>query len=162
VITAAVLVPPQALSAIVECVGACPAWLKPCVEGTPRYDLTCAQSLELANLAASAEWECLQAAGTETADAAVTACRALIVGLEQAVAGMLLDREVIISDAWMAKDPDDDLERPMVHRGVITAVRTAPVLKLTLAADTGRTVAVDARMWTVTDRATRKTLYGPG
>ncbi|MGW8880476.1 hypothetical protein [Streptomyces mirabilis] len=159
--TAAVPISPQAMAAIVECTSTRPAWLNASASDQGEHDLTCAQSLELADLAGAAEWECQQAAEAETVDAAAAACRALVDVLEQTVNGMLLGREVIVSDAWMTTDHDDDLERPMVHRGVITAATTAPTLKFTLAADTGRALSVDARLWTVTDRATGQVLYGP-
>ncbi|MEU0061603.1 hypothetical protein, partial [Streptomyces sp. NPDC006334] len=158
---AAVPISPQAMATILDCTSIRPAWLASSASGPPGHDLTRAQCLELADLAAAAEWECQQAAGADTADTAAAACRALVDVLEQIMTEMLLGREVIVSDAWMTTDPDDDLERPMVHRGIITAATTTPTLKLTLAADTGRTLTVDARLWTVTDRATGQVLYGP-
>lgn len=158
--TAAVLISPQAMAAIVECTSRRPRWLSASIADPSEHDLNCAQALELADLAAAAEWECQQPADVD-ADAAAAACRALVDILEQTVTGMLLGREVVVSDAWMTVDPDDDLERPMDHRGVITAATTAPALKLTLAADTGRALTIGARLWTVTDRATGQVLYGP-
>jgi hypothetical protein len=160
-VTTTVPIPPQAVAAMIDCAITFPAWFRASASSHGELDLDCAQSLELADLAARVEWECQQAVGEEAPDAAATACRDLIGALELAVSGMLLGREVIVDDAWMTNDPDDDLQRPTVHRGTITTVTTAPVLQVTLATDTGRTMTVAAHTWTVTDRATRRALYKP-
>ncbi|MFJ8941064.1 hypothetical protein ACIRL0_36015 [Streptomyces sp. NPDC102365] len=115
--TSTVRLPSQAVKAVIGCTRKLPAWFDAGASNRPGLSLSCAQSLEMASLVAATEWECQQAAGEETADAAAAACRALVNVLEQTVIGMLLGREVIVSDAWMTVDPDDDLERPTVHHG---------------------------------------------
>ncbi|MCX5181264.1 hypothetical protein [Streptomyces sp. NBC_00268] len=60
----------------------------------------------------------------------------------------------------MMKDPDEDLERPIVHRGTITSWKGEPVLEATVMRDSGRPMTASVDLWTVTDRATRKVLFG--
>ncbi|MEU1502907.1 hypothetical protein [Streptomyces sp. NPDC005732] len=122
--------------------------------------LSCVQLLELAGSVAHAEWECEQAAGERAADAGAADCRDLRAVLERALEELLVGREVVVDDGWMMKDPDDDLERPTVHRGVITSWTGEPALAATVMRDNGTPMTASAHLWTVTDRATRKVLFG--
>ncbi|MFI6341008.1 hypothetical protein [Streptomyces sp. NPDC050535] len=122
--------------------------------------LSCGQLLGLAGLVALAEWECEQASGETAADAGATVCRDLRTVLKRALDELLVGREVVVDDSWMMKDPDDDLERPTVHRGTITSWKGEPALAATLMKDNGATMTVSVHLWTVTDRATRKVLFG--
>lgn len=122
--------------------------------------LSCGQMLELAGLVAGAEWECEQASGETAADAGAAVCRDLRTVLEKALDEMLVGREVVVDDSWMMKNPDEDLERPIVHRGTITSWKGEPVLSATVMRDSGRPMTASAHLWTVTDRATRKVLFG--
>ncbi|MET8289878.1 hypothetical protein ABZV80_32320 [Streptomyces sp. NPDC005132] len=122
--------------------------------------LSIAQLLELAGSVAHAEWECDQAAGEEAADAEAADCCDLRIVLEKAMEELLVGREVVVDDGWMMKDPDEDLERPSVHRGVITSWTGEPVLAATVMRDSGSPMTAPAHLWTVTDRATRKVLFG--
>ncbi|MCX5097449.1 hypothetical protein ACFXC8_29810 [Streptomyces sp. NPDC059441] len=123
--------------------------------------LSCDQLLELAGLVALAEWECEQAAGERAAaDAGAGICNDLRSALEGALDDTLIGREVVVDDGWMMKDPDEDLERPIVHRGTITSWKGEPVLEATVMRDSGRPMTASVDLWTVTDRATRKVLFG--
>ncbi|MEW1569581.1 hypothetical protein AB0454_42445 [Streptomyces sp. NPDC093509] len=77
--------------------------------------------LELAGAVPVAERECQQAVGERAADAGAVVCRYLRTGLEKALNELLIGREVVVDDSWMMKDPDEDLERPTLHRGTITS-----------------------------------------
>ncbi|MGW3850299.1 hypothetical protein [Streptomyces fagopyri] len=122
--------------------------------------LSCAQLLELAGSVAQAEWECQQASGEAVTDAGAADCRDLRRVLERFLDELLVGREVVVDDGWMMKDPDDDLERPTVHRGVITSWKGEPALAATVMRDSGSAMTASAALWTVTDRATRKVLFG--
>lgn len=122
--------------------------------------LSCAQLLELAGSVAHAEWECEQAAGEPAAGSGAANCRSLRIVLERALGELLVGREVVVDDGWMMKDPDEDLERPIVHRGVITSWKGEPVLAATVMRDSGSPMTASAHLWTVTDRTTRKVLFG--
>ncbi|MFF7887828.1 hypothetical protein ACH40F_41140 [Streptomyces sp. NPDC020794] len=106
--------------------------------------LSCGQLLELAGPVTLAEWECEQASGETAADAGAAVCRALRSVLERALDELLVGREVVVDDGWMMKDPDEDPERPIVHRGVITSWKGEPVLAATVATLT-RSRAHDAQ-----------------
>ncbi|MFF3326498.1 hypothetical protein [Streptomyces sp. NPDC002889] len=161
----AVSIPQTVLGAMRACGVPLPSWFPAADPAKETQDLEvradCARLLALADVAGEAAWECWQAAGEPEADTAAVACSDLVEVLEQAVVGVLLGREVLVDDVWMMTDPDDDLQRPTVHRGTVASVRTAPVLEVTLATDSGRTLTVSRHMWTVSDRATRQVLYGP-
>ncbi|MFJ1974142.1 hypothetical protein ACIO93_36570 [Streptomyces sp. NPDC087903] len=121
--------------------------------------LSCGQLLELAGAVALAEWECEQASGETAADAAAV-CRDLRTVLERALDKLLIGREVVVDDSWMMKETDEDLERPTVHRGTITSWKGEPVLTATVMRDNDRPMTASAHPWTITDRATRKVLFG--
>ena len=122
--------------------------------------LSCTQLLELAGSVAHAEWECEQAAGEPAADAGAANCRDLKIVLKKALDELLVGREVVVDDSWMMKDPDDDLERPTVHGGVITSWTDDPALAATVMKNSGNPMTASAHLWTVTDRTTRKVIFG--
>ncbi|MEU5632257.1 hypothetical protein ACH47C_24120 [Streptomyces rishiriensis] len=138
-----------------------PDWLSTLAAEEEDSLLSCGQLLALAALVAHAHWECEQASGETTADTGAAVCGNLLRVLERALDNLLVGREVVVHDSWMMKDPDDDLQRPTVHRGKITAWKTTPALTATLTRDSGSPMTAPAHLWTVTDRTTGKVLFGP-
>ncbi|MFF5020126.1 hypothetical protein [Streptomyces sp. NPDC001165] len=138
-----------------------PTWLPADAPKDLHVRADCVRLLALADVAGAACWECQQATGEPAAAAAADALSELVDTLERTVVGALQGREILVDDAWMMSDPEDDLQRPIEHRGTITSVTTAPFLQVKLATDSGRTMTASQHMWTVSDRATRQVLYGP-
>ncbi|MGW7130119.1 hypothetical protein ACWGIA_17485 [Streptomyces bobili] len=150
-----------AFSAMRMCGVPLPPWIPADASTDLHVRADCAQLLALADAAGAAAWECTQAADEPTEAASAAALADLVASLEQTVVDALQGREVLVDDAWMMSDPEDDLQRPIVHRGTIVSVTTALALQVTLATDSGRTMTASEHMWTVSDRATRQVLYGP-
>ncbi|MFG3517644.1 hypothetical protein [Streptomyces bobili] len=158
---ARVPVSPEAIAALSTCHIPLPDWLTALAAEEEDAILSCGQLLELADLVALALWECEQASGETTADSGATVCGNLSRALERALDNLLVGREVVVSDGWMMKDPDDDLQRPTVYRGKITSWKTAPTLTAALTRDSGSPMTASSHLWTVTDRTTGKVLFGP-